>query len=1624
MKGRRWRLGRLRPVLLALLVVALPRTAGALRSGWEDPAGGWDFVFEGNMLPDAAGFNHDNDGDAWDQGRDPNAVKVQVVAGQGDTEDGFTSAADATVLLLDDKQTTGANNKFLFTHELRPRGATPSLFEVGVTLIARWRLVSPSTSYNNEYSRGNVGVAEDAGNEPDWGIGAYYASATEMGFVPPQLGGHRTRISSSNSFHTVWMTAVNDPGNTNNLLGNVYLDGAISPVASFSEPGWDTGSRGWMDNVYFALSRAPYIGAMQLDYIGAKVGVHVPRRAGLRAEAGPDQAAYEGETVLLDGTRSREAVTYSWTQIVKPGDPVVQINDADKAIANFLAPSLDQGIVLTFQLTVSKQTQADSDTTKVTVRAANAPVLAPANVEATIGHLSSSLSWDGLVDADVYLLGIASQEPGHDQGPYTWTPVDGTSYHHDNLLEGWTYHYRVKASNGYGEGPESEEFFVTAVPNLAGKSDAHPFARVLPSGQAVAFLNDGKTTEGVFYSNDGVNYAEQDWYGYTWVAALEIDRAVYYSGQTSPRGGWWKTLTVQYSQDGGSTWQEPSFVAFTPDYPFENALAVQPNYRRYELTFPAVLANALRIVGAPGGSSYYTSVAELEVYGPAFDGEVYAYAGQNQTTVEGREVTLDGTESLNAQGYAWRQLILGGEPIVAVSGADSPTAAFTAPLVEDETTLTFELRADGVGGPKCDRVRVRVVDDSPPATPEWILAAPGLRSVYLNWKPAPRAESYSVLRSATPGSPRITVASGLRWNEYLDVEVPIGVHFYTVEAVNPAGSADSEEMPVLSLDFAELGLTSMDIGKPSPGTTTYDPATGVVTVQADGRDIGDSSDSFRLDYMELSGNFELIVEAESLVGPELSGKIGPMVRDNLTPGSVNSYVYSSVMRGLSLQGRTVANSSSHFATGIEAPAFDFPTFLRLRRQGNIFAGSYRRPDSEWHSFSTKSMAIPAMTDPVFAGVAATSRQSGALVTGKYSHFVIVRQPLSPGVGFRKLPISFEEGQPVNVELTVGADPSRRPEILQIVETLPQGTSPIDTQGGEIMGNTITWRFPDSGPQNHVITYSISVSGEASLPLTFKGEVVCGQIREPIPGASVLYRSPSLVSDVRVEMLLAAHLSWTPSSPGEGVVGYRVYRSADGGEWEKVADLLTDATWADVGVTEGISYSYKVTAVTVNGEETSLDLTPPTFSCSVTMERRECEDYNFGGGNSPGGPGADGFAAESSDDLAGTDFFYQKTGVPNAYRPLDIVEIVQGNGASGWSIRNASPGDWFRYTFRNVLEGDTRIVLRAAAAPGPATIKLLWDEVSLGHMRITTPGGPTPWTDFSLSPFPSVSGEHVLRVRILEGSCNLDLIGIGYDWSHDNRRIFFSEDFESYLGPEDMESAGWAVVNGSGDENGAWQLWSRDGQPVGLYDPDLEGLTHQYAISNADLTFAVELDEELISPPVDCRNYTGVRLRFSKNINVFENDPDGDPQLCDVDVRVQDEQTLAWADWVNVFRRDRTQGDDISPEDIDLSSIADGKNVQLRWHFYQAYYDYWFAVDNIVVSGVARTGGLVPIVLAGGSVTLRWEPFGTGKYTVQYADDLTAPNWQDVPGSWPITQTSWSGEVGLSVSKRFYRVVSE
>ncbi|OJT25933.1 hypothetical protein BO221_08850 [Archangium sp. Cb G35] len=63
------------------------------------------------------------------------------------------------------------------------------------------------------------------------------------------------------------------------------------------------------------------------------------------------------------------------------------------------------------------------------------------------------------------------------------------------------------------------------------------------------------------------------------------------------------------------------------------------------------------------------------------------------------------------------------------------------------------------------------------------------------------------------------------------------------------------------------------------------------------------------------------------------------------------------------------------------------------------------------------------------------------------------------------------------------------------------------------------------------------------------------------------------------------LSWNASTDNRGVMGYRVYRSINGGAYT-LAGTSSTTGFADLGLTAGVTYGYQVTAVDAAGNESS------------------------------------------------------------------------------------------------------------------------------------------------------------------------------------------------------------------------------------------------------------------------------------------------------------------------------------------------------------------------------------------------------------------------------------------------------
>jgi hypothetical protein len=455
---------------------------------------------------------------------------------------------------------------------------------------------------------------------------------------------------------------------------------------------------------------------------------------------------------------------------------------------------------------------------------------------------------------------------------------------------------------------------------------------------------------------------------------------------------------------------------------------------------------------------------------------------------------------------------------------------------------------------------------------------------------------------------------------------------------------------------------------------------------------------------------------------------------------------------------------------------------------------------------------------------------------------------------------------------------------------------------------------------------------------------------------------------------------------------------------------------------------------------------------IVMEVREAEDLDYGGGQWPGYrecPAA--VEAPTTDDTGPQyDFFYANDfavdDVHRTYRPNDNIgmhgypdtddpdRIGLEPTVVGW----ITVDDWWKYTF-NVPEpgagdpegGWVKIQVNVAA---DGVLEMYWDDLLVGTVEYSTGGDYHTYGLFTMEEqFQTTPGEHTLRVKLASGGLNFNKIGIGFNWTKPTREDIFADDFESYTNlyvPDDLIAAGYTVINSS-NSDGAYRVWNTAGDFLGSVDPAIDAMTGNYVISDSDLAGDVEADEELITPNIDCTNHRQVRLEFNMNYLAYPDDTTH-LQIADVDIRSSDDGVV-WGDWVNLLRWDTsTVAESASgPEEVDISANADGKIIQIRFHYYDANFDYWFAVDDLRVSGdkvevPPEKGNILTIGYVAGVADLTWEVFGPGNYTVQYTADLPSDDWQPVPGvTWPITDTTWSGNIDAIFGQGVYlRVRSE
>ncbi len=218
----------------------------------------------------------------------------------------------------------------------------------------------------------------------------------------------------------------------------------------------------------------------------------------------------------------------------------------------------------------------------------------------------------------------------------------------------------------------------------------------------------------------------------------------------------------------------------------------------------------------------------------------------------------------------------------------------------------------------------------------------------------------------------------------------------------------------------------------------------------------------------------------------------------------------------------------------------------------------------------------------------------------------------------------------------------------------------------------------------------------------------------------------------------------------------------------------------------------------------------------------------------------------------------------------------------------------------------------------------------------------------------------------------------------NATVVLSENFDSAALP-----TGWNVVDNTG--NGGWTFvadyngQTLDGTPFAMVDSDGYG--------------SVDLDTELVSPSMDVSALNSVFVSFDHYFNSYGGNANN--EIGDVDV-------YDGTQWVNVYSTNADVGAWGNPDHqlIDVTAYKNA-NFQVRFHYYDANYDWYWAVDNVMVfepsnDDLAVTDALPETFLPNMPFNLTGYVYNNGSNT-QNAFDVTF-NIKDTSNANVFTET--------------------
>jgi hypothetical protein len=175
------------------------------------------------------------------------------------------------------------------------------------------------------------------------------------------------------------------------------------------------------------------------------------------------------------------------------------------------------------------------------------------------------------------------------------------------------------------------------------------------------------------------------------------------------------------------------------------------------------------------------------------------------------------------------------------------------------------------------------------------------------------------------------------------------------------------------------------------GFATYESASGTFFVSGAGSDIWGAADSFHIvsqGFNSAGGSITARVLGEDAT--HAFAKAGVMMTASSSPDSARVVLDAKPGGGLEFMARSSTGASMSFIAG--APA-SFPVWLRLQRTGARIEGAMSPDGQSWTPVGSIDMTLP---DGIFAALAVTSHDPGALNDARFDHVTVVSGPEPTG----------------------------------------------------------------------------------------------------------------------------------------------------------------------------------------------------------------------------------------------------------------------------------------------------------------------------------------------------------------------------------------------------------------------------------------------------------------------------------------------------------------------------------------------------------------------------------------------------------------------------------------------------